>query len=135
MRWLQRASVASCLDARCVHTEPPCSEAAVQERASKPLLPIVIDRQSIHPIVRVIGADDAEATWAATQRWLPAVRGWLADGRTPYVFVHQPDNLDSIALARRFHDAAAAAVAELSPLTDPPPAAPPGEVPGQGSLW
>jgi hypothetical protein len=40
-------------------------------------------------------------------------------GREPYVFVHQPENLQSPGLARAFHEAVASEVPNLEPLPDP----------------
>ena len=45
--------------------------------------------------------------------------GWLAEGRTPTVFVHTPDNVDVLPLARRFHDQVATLVPDLEPLPEP----------------
>ena len=67
--------------------------------------------------------------------WIPAVTTWLRDGRRPYVFVHQPENLHSPALARRFHAEVKAGVPDLVPLAEPLPVAPAGEMPGQSSLF
>ena len=49
------------------------------------------------------------------------VTGWLAEGRSPTVFVHTPDNADALALARRFHQDVRARVPGLEPLPDPEP--------------
>jgi hypothetical protein len=53
------------------------------------------------------------------------VAGWLREGRSPTVFIHTPDNVDSLELARRFHDDVRARVPEVDPLPEPIPAAPP----------
>ena len=71
------------------------------------------------PIVRVIGASDADATSAGLQVWIPQVIDWLVEGREPYVFVHQPENLDSPSIARRFHAAVRELVPAIAPLPDP----------------
>jgi integrase/recombinase XerD len=54
-----------------------------------------------------------------------AVAGWLAEGRSPTVFIHTPDNADALGLARRFHDEVRARVPGLAPLPEPEPAEPP----------
>lgn len=123
------------LDTRPLFGHPPRSDAAVDERRTKPKLPVVTDVMGDEPVVRVIGSDDPEATFEGLLAWVPQVVGWLAEGRRPYVFVHQPENLDSPDLARRFHAAVAERVPDLVPLPTPTPVAPAGEVTGQTSLF
>jgi uncharacterized protein YecE (DUF72 family) len=77
-----------------------------------------------HPIVRYIGRDDVARTVAGWQPWLDTVAGWLREGRSPTVFIHTPDNVDSLELARRFHDDVRARVPEVDPLPEPVPAGP-----------
>jgi hypothetical protein len=52
------------------------------------------------------------------------VAGWLAEGRSPTVFVHTPDNVEAPGLARRFHDDVRALVPDLAPLPEPAPTEP-----------
>ena len=65
------------------------------------------------------------STIAGWQPWLTTVAGWLREGRTPTVFIHTPDNVDALELARRFHDDVRARVPEVEPLPEPVPAGPP----------
>ena len=123
------------LDTRPLYGAPPRTEASVDERRTKPRLPVVADLMGDAPIVRVIGADGADDTDAGLTAWIEPVVRWLAEGREPYVFVHQPENLHSPALARRFHAAVSRAVPDLAPLPEPLPVAPSGEVTGQSSLF
>jgi uncharacterized protein YecE (DUF72 family) len=55
-----------------------------------------------YPVVRYIGRDDAARTAAGWQHWLDAVADWLREGRSPTVFIHTPDNVGALELARRF---------------------------------
>ena len=123
------------LDTRPLYAAPPRTDASVDERRTKPRLPVVTDVMGDEPIVRVIGSDDVDGTLEGLLAWVPAVVEWLAEGKRPYVFAHQPENLESPDLARRFHDAVAAHVPDLSPLPEPLPVAPAGEVVGQESLF
>ncbi|TDU89933.1 uncharacterized protein YecE (DUF72 family) [Kribbella voronezhensis] len=77
------------------------------------------------PIVRYIGRDDPQLTVAGWDYLVKAVVDWLAEGRSPTVFLHTPDNVDALTLARRFYSDVAAVVPELSPLPEPLPVAPP----------
>ena len=77
-----------------------------------------------HPVVRYIGRDDPARTVAGWQPWLDTVAGWLREGRSPTVFIHTPDNVDALELARRFHGDVRARVPEVEPLPEPIPAGP-----------
>ena len=107
------------LDTRPLYAAPAESPAALDERRNKPHLPVLLDAAGASPVVRVIGEDRIEGTMNGLLRWVPQLAAWLDDGRSPYVFVHQPENLDSPELARGLHEAVAAAVDGLRPLPDP----------------
>jgi uncharacterized protein YecE (DUF72 family) len=123
------------LDTRPLLAASPRTDAAVEERRTKPTLPVVTDVMGAMPIVRVIGSDDLDGTADGLRRWIPQLAGWIDEGREPYVFVHQPENLESPALARRLHAEVAARLDGLAELPDPLPVAPASEVVGQDSLF
>lgn len=108
------------LDTRPLYGAPATSDAARDERRTKPDLPVALDAVGASPIVRVIGQDSPDATMDGLLAWVDRVVMWIREGRTPYVFAHQPDNLDSPGLARAFHDAVSARVPTLEPLPEPP---------------
>lgn len=97
----------------------PTSEAEQETWGKKPRLPWRAEALTTAPVVRYLGRDDPEATIAGWQRWIPIVAHWLAEGRTPTFFVHTPDNVDALPLARRFHAEVAAVVPDLEPLPEP----------------
>ena len=134
--WLVDAGIGRVvLDTRPLHASPPRSDAALDERRTKPRLPVVTDVMGAAPIVRVIGADDAETTIEGLRAWTTQLREWIVEGREPYVFVHQPENLESPALARMIHADVAAVVDRLDSLPSPLPVVPATEVVGQTSLF
>jgi uncharacterized protein YecE (DUF72 family) len=134
--WLRDAGIGRVvLDTRPLHASSPRSDAALDERRTKPALPIVTDVMGAAPIVRVIGGDDVETTLDGLRAWTPQLAAWIIGGRHPYVFVHQPENLESPALARTFHAEVAAVVDGLAALPTPLPVAPATEVAGQTSLF
>jgi len=53
--------------------------------------------------VRFIGHPVLEANDAFLAQWVEKVAGWIEEGRTPYVFLHTPDNIQAPLLAQRFH--------------------------------
>ena len=127
------------LDTRPLYAAPPRSEASLDERRSKPRLPVHTAVVGDEPIVRVIGEDGVDGTLNGLRTWIPQLVAWLLVGRQPYVFVHQPENLHSPRLARLIHEAVVRALSarsvDLSPLPDPLPVALRSEVTGQDSLF
>jgi uncharacterized protein YecE (DUF72 family) len=104
---------------------PPASDAEREAWTKKPQVPRRSRALTSYPVVRYIGRDDPARTVAGWQHWLGVVAGWLREGRSPTVFVHTPDNVEALDLARRFHDQVRARVPGLDPLPDPLPAGPP----------
>jgi len=103
----------------------PVSDAEREAWAKKPRLPRRPRALTSYPVVRYLGRDDAARTVAGWQYWLDVVAGWLREGRSPNVFIHTPDNVRALELARRFHDDVRARVPEVEPLPEPIPAGPP----------
>jgi uncharacterized protein YecE (DUF72 family) len=112
-------------DTTVLFGDPPVTDAERAAWVTKPRLPRRSRALTSHPIVRYIGRDDAARTVAGWQPWLDTVAGWLREGRSPTVFIHTPDNVDSPELARRFHQEVRARVPEVAPLPEPVPAGPP----------
>ena len=104
---------------------PPASAAEREAWTKKPRLPRRSRPLTAYPVVRYIGRDDAARTVAGWQYWVGVVAGWLREGRSPTVFIHTPDNVGALELARRFHDDVRARVPEVEPLPEPIPAGPP----------
>ncbi|MEM7093820.1 MAG: DUF72 domain-containing protein [Actinomycetota bacterium] len=107
------------LDTRPLYSVPAGSTASVEERSNKPRLPITLDAVGPRPIIRVIGEDQAEGTLGGLLTWVPFIVDWVRAGREPYLFVHQPENLDSPGIARQIYDAIRIALPELGPLPEP----------------
>lgn len=107
------------LDTRPLDDGAHGSPAAIEERRTKPRLPIVTDVMGEAPIVRLIGNDDPAATLAGFEPWLDRISMWLSDEREPYLFVHQPENRESPAIARRLHAVLSDRNPGIAPLPDP----------------
>ena len=110
-------------DTTVLFGSPPASDAEREAWTKKPRLPRRSRALTSHPVVRYIGRDDTERTVAGWQHWLAQ---WprLREGRSPTVFIHTPDNVDALELARRFHDEVRARVPEIEPLPEPIPSGP-----------
>ncbi|HTR92652.1 MAG TPA: DUF72 domain-containing protein [Trebonia sp.] len=102
----------------------PASDTEREAWRNKPRVPRRTRALTGRPIVRYIGRDDPERTVAGWQPWADTVAGWLREGRSPTVFIHTPDNVDSLGLARRFHADVRTRLPQLEPLPEPltPPA-------------
>jgi uncharacterized protein YecE (DUF72 family) len=112
-------------DTTVLYGKPASSPVEQEAWRNKPRLPRRTAALTGHPMVRYIGRDDPEETAAGWQPWLPVVAGWLREGRSPTVFIHTPDNVEALGLARRFHAEVRALVPGLAPLPEPVPAGPP----------
>jgi uncharacterized protein YecE (DUF72 family) len=112
-------------DTTVLFESPPASDAEREAWAKKPRVPRRSRPLTSHPVVRYIGRDDAARTVAGWRPWLDTVAGWLREGRSPTVFIHTPDNVGALELARRFHDDVRARVPEVEPLPEPVPSGPP----------
>ncbi len=108
------------LDSRAVFAGP-CVTAAEQEAfANKPRLPVRAVAIGPQPIVRFIGQTDPDANPAFWEPWVRTVTRWLDDGREPTVFIHTPDNIEALGLARRFYDDVRTVCGDLPALPEPP---------------
>lgn len=76
------------------------------------------------PVVRYLGRDATDQTIAGWQHWVDTVTAWLREGRSPTVFIHTPDDVDTPVLARRFHEEVRARLPELVALPQPVPVEP-----------
>jgi uncharacterized protein YecE (DUF72 family) len=101
-------------DTTVLFESPPASDAEREAWRNKPRVPRRSRPLTAYPVVRYLGRDDAART----------VAGWLREGRSPTVFIHTPDNVDALELARRFHDEVRVRVPEVEPLPEPAPSRP-----------
>ena len=106
-------------DTTVLYGSPPVTDAEREAWTNKPRVPRRSRALTSHPVVRYLGRDDVAGTVAGWQPWLDTVAGWLREGRSPTVFVHTPDNVRALELARRFHDEVRARVPEVEPLPEP----------------
>lgn len=100
---LDRGVERICLDSRplfsCVSSDP----AVLDAQSKKPKVPVRPAALTRFPQVRFIGRPELEANDSFVEQWAVKVAGWIEEGRTPYVFLHTPDNIQAPGLARRFH--------------------------------
>lgn len=115
---LERGVERICLDSRalfsCVSSDP----AVLHAQSKKPKVPARPAALTQFPQVRFIGHPVLEANDPFLVQWVAKVAGWIEEGRTPYVFLHTPDNLEAPQLARRFHSQLMARLPGLPPLVE-----------------
>ena len=109
------------IDTRALFAGPCETPEEIEAFERKPRLTVRPVATAWQPIVRIIGQRDLDETERFWEPWVAKVAEWLADGLSPIVFLHTPDNVDAPLLARRFHGEVAAAVPELAPLPHPLP--------------
>ncbi|WP_042407359.1 DUF72 domain-containing protein [Streptacidiphilus carbonis] len=112
-------------DTTDLFSAPPTSAAEREAWAKKPRLPRRSRALTEHPVVRYIGRDHGQPQAEGWHHWAGTVADWLREGRSPTVFIHTPDNDESLTLARRFHDDVRTLVPALEPLPEPVPTGPP----------
>ncbi|TWD80533.1 uncharacterized protein YecE (DUF72 family) [Kribbella amoyensis] len=112
-------------DTTTLFGRPPTSNGEREAWTNKPRVTRRTRALTATPIVRYIGRDDPEETAAGWQGWADLAASWLTEGRSPTVFIHTPDNVDALNLARRFHDDVRTRVPALEPLPEPAPTGPP----------
>lgn len=82
----------------------------------KPKRPLHVISTGSHPLVRFIGHLDNDLNEAYFTPWIERFSLWIKQGKTPFLFVHTPDNRRAPELARRFH-ARLSRQCALPPLT------------------
>jgi uncharacterized protein YecE (DUF72 family) len=106
--------------------------AGAQQR--KPDLPVRFDALSDFPMVRYISHPDATQNDPWLTEWVEVVAGWIEAGKTPYIFIHAPDDFYAPRIARRFHTLLSQRV-EVGTLPPFPATQPDDSEPQQLSLF
>nr|WP_290447775.1 DUF72 domain-containing protein [Pseudomonas sp. 21LCFQ02] len=105
-----------CLDSRalfsCISSDP----AVLHAQSKKPKVPVRPAALTQAPQVRFIGRPELAANDPYMAPWVEKVAAWIEEGRTPYVYLHTPDNHRAPALAQRFHEQLMARLPGLAPL-------------------
>jgi uncharacterized protein YecE (DUF72 family) len=89
------------MDARGLHSGSSLAQADV--RARKPNLPVVMRATASRPIVRCVPHETFEQGRHFVEPWAPQLARWIADGKTPYFFMHAPDDTFAPENAYAFH--------------------------------
>jgi uncharacterized protein YecE (DUF72 family) len=108
------------MDARGLHAGNSLAQADV--RARKPSLPVIMRATASRPIVRCVPHESFEEGRHFVEPWAPQLAKWIADGKTPFFFMHAPDDTFAPENAYAFHAMlrAHADVGELPPWPGAP---------------
>lgn len=70
----------------------------------KPKSPVRVTATAQHPFLRYVGRPDPSEDQDAISGWARVIHGWITEGRTPYIFMHQaPDDDLAPQLGALFH--------------------------------
>lgn len=87
------------MDSRPVFSTEAYCESLEDAQRKKPRVPCHVLATSNFPVVRFIGHPDLERNHVWLDQWAVKLATWLAEGRTPTVFVHSSDNIAAPTLA------------------------------------
>ena len=76
--------------------------ALLKAQQEKPKRPLHVITTGSKPIVRFIGHFDDEINDRLFAPWIDRLALWITQGKTPFLFVHTPDNKQAPMLARRY---------------------------------
>lgn len=83
------------MDTRALFTGEADSELTRDVRTKKPKVPVNVIATGDTPIVRFVGNNKEQDNARCLQPWIRKVHEWRLAGKTPYVFIHRPDNKDA----------------------------------------
>ncbi|WP_110685684.1 DUF72 domain-containing protein [Salinicola aestuarinus] len=84
-------------------------------QGEKPKVPLHVLSTAVNPVVRFIGHFDEAINQVRFEPWIERLTLWIKQGKTPFLFVHTPDNREAPQLARNLYRQLAERV-ELPPL-------------------
>lgn len=101
-RWLVNEGVNRIImDSRPVFAADADNPLIREAQRKKPRVPVHAIATAQQPVVRFIGQLDLDNSEQLFTPWLAKLSQWLDEGRTPYLFVHTPDNIAAPQLSAR----------------------------------
>lgn len=91
-------------DTRGLHNAQLSDPAGREAQRKKPKVPVRFIATGPNPFMRFVGHPTVEENLPLLEEWAPVVAQWINEGRTPYIFMHAPDDFYAPKLARHFHN-------------------------------
>lgn len=85
-------------------------------QSRKPKVPVRQTATGDYPMLRLVGRNDLQTVGSWIDEWCTVVAAWIREGRTPYVFVHSPNNELTPQFAELFHSKLSEQLPTLEPL-------------------
>ena len=102
-------------DSRPLYSLPPADESEKAAQKRKPKSPFRTTTTGSFPILRLIGRNDISEVAEGIKNWSGQIAEWLTQGRTPYAFMHTPDDTFAVAMAHEFHKKVQEALVAIDP--------------------
>lgn len=90
-------------DTRGLHDAKTDDPAGREAQRKKPKVPVRFTATGQYPFIRFVGHPQVEKNLPLLEEWAPVVANWIQEGKTPYIFMHAPDDFYAPQLARHFH--------------------------------
>lgn len=91
-------------DSRALYSAPPTDEFEATSQQRKPNLPVRPIAIGDCPMLRFVGRNRVDVVQPWIDEWVPVIAEWIAQGKTPYVFTHSPNDHFAPEFAVRFYD-------------------------------
>ena len=91
-------------DTRGLHNATLTDPDGLEAQRKKPKVPVRFIATGSNPFMRFVGHPTVEENLSLLAEWAPKVAQWITEGRTPYIFMHAPNDLYAPQLAKHFHD-------------------------------
>lgn len=89
-------------DTRRLFANPADDAETIDSFRKKPRVPTHVVATGKYPMVRFISPLDLNLAETALDQWASKFIQWIDEGRTPYIFFHTPDKIETPQLAQRF---------------------------------
>ncbi len=103
-------------DARALHASPIPDRFIQEAQRRKPKAPVRFIATGNRPFVRLVVDPRLPEMPQHFSEWAKVFVQWLAEGKTPFMFVHTPDDFFAPRMARQFHELLAQKCPEVGAL-------------------
>lgn len=90
------------MDTRALFAGPAQNAMVAEARIKKPRVPVNVIATAQSPVVRFVGGDDHHINQQMLIPWVHKCQQWRQEGKSPFLFLHRPDNKDAPWLAQQF---------------------------------